>query len=494
VPDPWKAIRRKLLAACVAIISASQARAQAPAAPDSAGVERHIRNITSHLLVETSSRGIYSSAELRDRMAFYHTPGVSVAVVNNYQVEWARAFGVRDAATRLPLTPATRFQAGSVSKPTFAVAVMRLVEKGEISLDQDVNRYLTSWKVSPVEGWQPRLTLRELLGHGGGLTVHGFLGYQRSEPIPTLVQVLDGVAPANSPPIRVNILPGIQSRYSGGGITVAQVAVTDHLGRTLPDLASELVFQPLGMSRSGYDQPPRDTSDIATGHYWMARPLSGKWHIYPELAAAGLWTTPSDLARLGASLQRAMRGDSGEVLQPASVREMLTPQHLQGDRIGISFFLEGKADSARFQHGGWDEGFLTTFVMYVHGGRGAVVMVNSTEAGDLMQEVLRAIAKEYSWPGYVETAPQVRPVAGSVKQRYIGQYLMSDSSRAKVQQTGDTLWLRIPPAGRLKLDPISDTVFVVSGLNTRATFRRSQKGSWMLVLQQDDVTLTGRKL
>lgn len=494
MPACWRSKRTTLVTVGIALLQVSRAGGQSGVVPDSVAVEQRIGRVTAGLVVETPVHGIYTSAELLSRMKYYHTPGVSIAVVNNYRLEWARGFGVRDASTQLPVTAATRFEAGSVSKPVFAVVVMRLAERGAISLDQDVNDYLTSWKVPPVGEWRPHLTLRLLLGHGGGLNVHGFLGYERSEPLPTLAQVLDGLPPANSPPVRVNIVPGIQSRYSGGGITVAQVAVTDHVGKSLPELASDLVFRPGGMTRSAYEQPLRDTVDVSTGHYWMARPLTGKWHIYPELAAAGLWTTPSDLALLGASLQRAVRGDSGEVLEPASAREMLTPQHLKGDPIGISFFLPARGDSARFEHGGWDEGFLTQFVMYVRGGRGAVVMVNSTEGLDLMSEILRSIAREYSWPGYLDAPPIIRQVAPAIAKRFFGSYVMDDGSRAEVQEAGGGLRLKLQAAGDLMMSATSDTTFVVPGLNTQLIFKRAGKASWELALQQDGVSLTGKRL
>ena len=490
---------RRILEACTAILIAtglvwaSPARGQMRAAPDSATIERRIGNVTSRLLVESAVPGVYTTAGLRERMAHYHTPGISIAVVNDYRLEWARGFGVREAGSPFPVDTDTRFQAASVSKPTFATVVMRLVEQGRISLDEDVNSYLTSWKVPPVGPWQPRLTLRQILGHGAGLTVHGFLGYDTSEPIPTLLQVLDGVPPANSPPVRVNLLPGIQSVYSGGGLVVAQLAVTDHVGRPLPELAQDLVFAPLGMRRSGYDQPLRDTIDVATGHYWMALPLRGRWHIYPELAAAGLWTTPSDLARLGSSLQRAWRGDSGEILGQASVREMMTPQHLRGDPIGISFFLLGQGDSARFEHGGWNEGYLTDFVMYVQGGRGAVVMANSNEAGDLMSEIMRAIAQEYGWPGYIRRPLPTRALAVALAKRYAGSYLMDDGSRADVRSNGGTLELNLSQAGYVPLAATSDTTFSIPGLDADVTFRRSGE-SQRLVLSQNGVTVAGRRL
>lgn len=479
---------------CLLALGASlgDARAQTPEPADSTAA-CHIRNISQGLLVETAVNGVFTSATLQERMAYYHTPGVSVAVVNDYRIEWARGFGVQEAGTRRPVTATTRFQAGSVSKPTFAVVVMRLVERGAISLDQDVDRYLSSWKIPQVGGWQPRITLRQLLGHAAGFTVHGFLGYERKQSVPTVPQVLDGAPPANSQPVRINILPGVQYRYSGGGTTVAQLAVEDYTGSTLPALARELVFEPLAMRRSGYEQPLHESIDVATGHYSMARPLSGRWHTYPELAAAGLWTTPSDLARLGSSLQRAIRGDSGQVLTPSSAREMVTRQRIQGADIGIAFFLRGQGDSVRFEHSGWDEGFLTEFVMYVHGGRGAVVMVNSTEGEALIPEITRAIAREYAWSGYVSPPSETRPLGASLSRRYAGNYTLDDSSAVSLEDRAGTLWLAIGDQPPVQLAATSDTSFTIAGLNTTVTVSRADSANATLLIDQGGQRFQGKR-
>jgi len=468
------------------------ARAQRAPAGDTA-VERRIRAVMSGLLVETAQDDSFERASLQDRMAYYHTPGVSIAVVDGYRVEWARGFGVREADRPGKVDANTRFQAGSVSKPTFAVVVMRLAEAGRLSLDDDVDGYLTSWRIPPVGDWRPRVTLRQLLTHSAGFTVHGFLGYARSQPVPTVPQLLDGLPPANSAPVRMNILPGLQVRYSGGGLTVAQLAVTDHVGEPLPQLARRLVFAPLGMTRSGYDQPLRDTADVAPGHYWMARPLPGRWHTYPELAAAGLWTTPGDLARLGASLQHALRGDSNEILSPQSARAMVTDQRLAGGSIGISFFLEGQGDSARIEHGGWDEGFLTEFVMYVRGGRGAVVMVNSTEGGDLINEIVRSIAREYGWPGYIGAPPAAAALAASRAADAAGTYTLATGAPVTVEDRSGELWLTLPDEPPVHLVPTSDSTFVVPGLNVRATVSAADSSARVLLLRQSGTTVRAER-
>jgi len=250
----------------------------------SVGIESKIERITSNLQFETPE-GTFESRNLSDRMRQLHTPGVSIAVINNGEIEWARGFGIADDRTRDSVGVETLFQAGSVSKPTFALGVMRLKEKGLINLDRDVNEYLTSWKVPPVEGWQPTITLRQLLSHTAGLTVHGFPGYLKTEPIPTVPQILNGEPPSNTPEVRINILPGTTFRYSGGGITVAQLLVTDLLKKPFPEFMREEVFAPLKLRHSTYMQPLPDslTAIASTGFPNKAQPIKGRFHIYPEM-------------------------------------------------------------------------------------------------------------------------------------------------------------------------------------------------------------------
>ena len=342
----------------------------APAAP----VEARVQRVLGGLLPETAVQNRYGPpASLTDRMAYYNTPGVSIAVIHDGRIEWARGFGVRERGRPEPVTERTLFQAGSISKPIFALAVMRLVQEGRLDLDEDVNRYLTSWKVPANDAWQPRVTLRQILGHSAGLTVHGFPGYGSEETLPSVVQVLNGEPPANTLPVRVNMVPGVQFRYSGGGTTVGQLLVSDLLGRPFPTLMRELVLDPLGMADSTYEQPlpPARAAVAATAHPWKGRPLAGRWHVYPEMAAAGLWTTATDLARAGLNVQQAHPGRRTHAPFVGPAQAMLTPSAASKD-IGIGFFLEGEGSGARFGHGGWDEGFVAkaTFLKDQRPGRG----------------------------------------------------------------------------------------------------------------------------
>lgn len=223
-----------------------------------ADLEQRIQRVENGLTPEKAS--------IAERLKHYKVPGASVAVIAGGALEWARDYGVTSAEGGKPVTADTLFQAASISKPVAAMVALRLVEQGKLSLDEDVNVKLRSWKVPENEFTKTeKVTLRRLLNHSAGLTVHGFRGYGADEPVPSLIEVLDGKRPANSAAIRVDITPGSKGRYSGGGYEVMQQLVIDVTGRPFPQLARELVLAPLGMSHSTYEHRCRRAT-------WQPRP------------------------------------------------------------------------------------------------------------------------------------------------------------------------------------------------------------------------------
>lgn len=359
-----------------------------------------IRRVEQGLIVPVRVRGTLPVRfDIHERMAHYGVPGVSVAVIDHGRLAWAKGYGITDRIAGDPVTKKTLFQAASISKPVAALAALRLVERGVLSLDAPVNRYLRRWRIAdtPVaEG--NAVTLRHLLGHSAGLTVHGFPGYPHGAPLPGVVEVLDGMQFVNTPPVRLDTLPGTVWRYSGGGYTVLQLLLEDVLGKPFPDLMRELVLDPIGMKSSTFEQPlPTELSMFAArGHEREgARILSG-WHDYPEMAAAGLWTTPSDLARLAIELQRALRGEEGRILSPAMAREMMTSGR---GGWGLGFKIEGEEGARTFSHGGSNHGYKAQFLAFIEGGMGAIIMTNGDNGSPLAREILLSLATEYGWPG-----------------------------------------------------------------------------------------------
>jgi CubicO group peptidase (beta-lactamase class C family) len=333
---------------------------------------------------------------LQNLMEKFDVPGLSIAVIDDFQIVWVKGYGVIGPDSKTPVTPKTLFQAGSISKPVAAAAALSMVQSGKLSLDENVNDKLKSWKVPDNEFTQTeKVTLRRLMSHTGGLTVHGFPGYDVDAPLPTVVQVLNGEKPANTAPVRVDFIPGTKTRYSGGGITIEQLLMTDVSGKPFPTLLREAVLDKIGMADSSYEQPlpPARATATAWGTYADGKPVHGKWHIYPEMAAAGLWTTPTDLAHFAIEIALSKNGKSNLILSQKMVNEMLTPVM---DEVGLGFFLE-KDNPGVFGHGGADEGFQALLTMNYDTGKGVVIMADSDNGIAVAGQLLRSVAREYGW-------------------------------------------------------------------------------------------------
>ncbi len=354
---------------------------------------------------------------LAERMRYYRVPAVSIAVIDHYRIAWTYAAGLRDAASDAPASTATLFQAASMSKPVAAAAILALFEAKHLNLDADVNTMLASWHVPPPPRDSPeRVTMRRLLSHSAGINVHGFVGYDRDAPLPSLVQVLDGAPPANSEPIRVTVVPGAATQYSGGGTSIAQQLAVDVSGEPFPEFMRTMLLAPLGMTNSTFDQPlPRALwPRAANGYYVSGKPVHRGWHVYPTMAAAGLWTTPSDLAAFVIAVQNALRGRAKPPIDATVAREMTT-------RASDGFGLGPEVLPGYFEHNGANEGFQGIFIGLDQGGKGVAVMTNSDAGLRLADEVVHSVAKAYRWPilqpqpknAIPLTAAAMRDVAGT---------------------------------------------------------------------------------
>jgi CubicO group peptidase (beta-lactamase class C family) len=412
---------------------------------------------------------------LAQRMEYYATPGASIGVVDDGALAWASGFGVRMMETADAVTAKTPFQAGSISKPVFALAVMRLVEQGTLDLDADVNGYLSSWQVPANGGWQPRITLRQLLSHTAGTTVHGFRGYPACGPWPSPLEVLQGVPPANTPEVIVDLMPGLTFRYSGGGTTIAQQVVVDLFNRPFPDLMRELILDPLGMADSTFEQPLAApmAARAAVAHPLNGQPLSGGAHVYPEMAAAGLWTTAADLSRLAIELMRALRGERSALpLNTASVQSMLQPQlpdQTIGEHfVGIGWYCSGEDDDFCFGHQGVDEGFLAEMRVLPARGKAAAVIINA-HGWLLPVEIFKAIGREYDWPATPLRAASIAMPQGIV---YGGVYRSENGIVATVTQLAEGLALEIGGQMPVPLTPSSEVEFHAVVLNLFVHFEK----------------------
>ena len=337
----------------------------------------------------TNSLETVVAAQMRE----HHIPGLSLAVVGDGSLIKAQAHGFTDQTEQVPVTTDTLFQAASISKCLAALAALRLVDQRRLDLDEGVNARLRSWKIPASNVVDlDQISLRRLLSHHAGFNVPGFPGYARGEAVPTLLQILNGTPPAKNPALRVEAIPAGQSRYSGGGYTVLQQLLIDVTGQSFPELMQTLVLEPLGLTASTFAQPlpPPLASPAATGHAPNGHAIPGGARVYPEMAAAGLWSTPSDLARLVIGLQQAMTGHADAILSPALAREMLTPQTATH---GLGPFVSGTGKALKFFHSGRNAGF-DCLLVGTAAGRGAVIMMNTNAGANVLNVISNAIARE----------------------------------------------------------------------------------------------------
>jgi CubicO group peptidase (beta-lactamase class C family) len=276
---------------------------------------------------------------------------------------------------------------------------MRLVEQGKLKLDQDANDALTSWRIpsNPFEATH-KVSLRGLLSMTAGIRVPGFLGYQVGAPIPTLTQVLDGAPPANSGAVTLTAVPGSAYHYSGGGYEIAEALMQDATAKPFAQSMQELVLAPAGMSDSSFEQPldPRLEGRAAGGHFGDGTELPGRWHIFPERAAAGLWSTATDLAKLLVALTKDWRGEGPGLLAHETLREVLTPQN--GGPYGLGAAVVGHGASLVLMKRGQNIGYQGYLILYPETGQGMVVMTNSDNGSKLAEALITRAAVAYAWP------------------------------------------------------------------------------------------------
>jgi CubicO group peptidase (beta-lactamase class C family) len=405
---------------------------------------------------------------IEERMREHRIPALSIAVFDNYKLQWAKAYGMADGEAGSRATDETLFLAGSISKSVNALGVMLAAADGKLALDQPVNEVLQSWKLpeNALTRATP-VTLRKLLSHTAGTTVHGFPGYAEGAALPTVQQILDGDPPANTAAVRVDLAPGTRFRYSGGGTTITQLALTDRTGQAYPDVLAKLVLEPLGMRHSGFEQTlsPERISVAAVGYGGDGNAIAGKRHRYPEMAAAGLWTTPSDLARFFIEIARARAGQSSPAMQEIAIQMttqvISTSEADDGAGIGLGVFLFRRHGAEFFGHGGADAGFQANAIVSMDGGRGMVIMANSDNGVRIFPEIERAVFAEYGWPGAEPVHARVALDPATVES-LPGQYRLGAIDTAVVVQDGKIL-AQLPFEPAAELVPIAADRLIHSG-------------------------------
>jgi CubicO group peptidase (beta-lactamase class C family) len=432
---------------------------------------------------------------LLQQMAAYKVNGLTIAVIKDHKIEWAKGYGWADVEEKRPVTVDTRFQAASISKSINSLGILKIAQQGKLNLDADINDYLKTWKF-PYDSLSKgkKITVTNLLSHTAGLSVHGFGGYTPGDSIPTLPQILNGTRPANSTAVRSLFEPSKRFQYSGGGTTISQLILMDITGRQYEDYMKKEVLQPIGMTNSFYDQPPpAGTKNLATA-YNNGIAVKGKYHIYPEQAAAGLWTTPSDLAKYIIETQLAYEGRSAKVLSQAIMQKRLT--HYIDSNVALGVFLVKKSGDLYFSHNGGNEGFLCTSYGSFKGGNGVVVMINANDFS-IINEVVNSVATVYNWRDfYSPVFKKLFVVSPDSLSNYVGKYLLGKDTLA-VSICGENLCIQQngQPAAGYRMMFTSGTEFSVKEVPD-ATLRFLYKEGKVdtLEIQQGGMKIPAKKI
>lgn len=480
------------LAILAVLVGCSPAPEEAPAPPPS--VDAEIAAVETELPTVRLEGRAEADLTLTEWMAALDVPGLSIAVIQDGRIAWARGYGVLEAGTDDAVTEDTLFQSASISKPLTALALLHHVELGDFDLDAPVNDYLGDWQLTDGAGSSDHgVTLHQLLAHTAGVTPGGFPGYTEGEPLPTLRDVLDGAPPATNPPARVVGRPGVEVQYSGLGFAVIQYAMVERLGEPFDGILAKSLFLPAGLERTALEPSP---GSIALAHDVDGAPIPGGWHRYPETAAAGIWSTPSDLARVLIEVTNASHGDSDRILSQATAEMMLT-EVLDGH--GLSWVLDGEGASRSFSHSGGNAGYRAHIRMLPETGQGLVMMSNSDNGHLLFSPLLHSVATVYDWPDEPEREVQrnvaVRILAAQglldvnvpreLLERYVGRYELEPGFELDVSLEDGQLTVQLGEQPRLTVYPESRDTFYYREVNAQLTFVLGDEGpAERLVLHQ----------
>ncbi|HLO53618.1 MAG TPA: serine hydrolase [Saprospiraceae bacterium] len=445
-----------------------------------------IKEVENNLIPFVPVKG-FEGWNIIDRMKYYKVPGVSIAVIKDFKIDWAKGYGLADTSSNIPVTTETMFSAGSISKFLMAVTALKMIEKGQIELEKPINNYLTSWKIAENDYTRKTpITLRMLLSHSAGTSQSSYFGFTPTQPLPTIVEILSGAKISETRPVVVNSEPNVAFRYSGGGSMIAQMALMDVSKKSFSDLTQELLFDKLGMQNSTFEQPvsPKFTKQSAWA-YSSASWFKGMPYVYPQQAAAGLYTTPTDLAKFFIDVQKSYMG-KGKVLSEATTKQMLSPQQDVSDgsykeQIGIGPFIIQRTDNkdpngVYFEFTGVNAGFLAYGIASVTNGNGVIIMLNSgDDVNGLGKEIRRAVAKVYKWTNFLPTEIQPISLTETEVDKFVGRYRMATDEVLYLRKEKDYLVENINEGNDIYCFPISKDTIVFSDYNIKGFFVRNDK-------------------
>lgn len=417
------------------LVAHSTGIAQTAYSPETLKKIKEVENSISGSLLINDERPV----SIAERMKKYNVQGLSIAVIHNHKIVWAKGYGWADVGEKRPVTPETLFEPGSISKSLNALGILKLAQDKKLDLYTDINSYLQSWKF-PYDSLSNGkvITIAQLLSHSAGLSTHGFPGHEINGPTPTLIEVLDGKAPAVTPAVRSMFEPGLKFQYSGGGTSISQMILTDIVKQPYDKWMDDNILRPIGMTSSTFAQPPAEArrSECASAYNQDGSPIAGKFHVYPEQAAAGLWMTPSDLCRYIIAMQNTYQGKASTVLNSDMIKLHLTPYNNENAAMGT--FIDDMNGTKYFQHGAGNDGFCGQFYGSLEGGDGVAIFVNS-ENGRILSEVINSVAKAYHWKNFYREPQRKKSITVDEMtiQSYFGIYLYDDSWSAVGKSDSD---------------------------------------------------------
>ena len=425
---------------------------------------------------------------ITDRMKYYNVPGVSIAVIKDFKIDWAKGYGLADTIKKIKVTTETMFSAGSISKFVMAVAALKMVENGQIELEQPINNYLSSWKIAENDFTKKTpVTLRMLLSHSAGTSQTSYFGFTPTQNLPTIVEILSGAKIAETRPVVVNSEPNKEFRYSGGGSIIAQLALTDVSKKSFTTLTQQLLFDKLGMKNSTFAQPlPAKYLNQSSGAYSSASWFKGMPYVYPQQAAAGLYSTPTDLARLFIDVQKSYAG-KGKILRQQTTKKMFTAQQNVSDgsykeQIGIGPFLMQRTDNKDpdgeyFEFTGVNAGFLAYGIGSITKGNGVIIMLNSgDDVNGLGKEIRRAVAKQYNWTNFLPATIEPVQLSDTELEKFVGRYRMATNEVLYLRKEQNYLVENINDGNDIYCFPVAKDSIVFTDYNVKAGFKINDIG------------------
>jgi len=440
-----------------------------------------------------------STWSIEDRMEHYGIPGVSIAVINNGEIAWTKAYGVMDKESNTPVTTQTLFQASALSMPVTAYGALRLVEQNKVTLDENINSYLKSWKLPDSEFTnEKKVTIRNLLNHSAGIYPRriGGHGYSVNEKTPTLVEIVNGIYPAKNEKITVNKEPGESVRFEYEHYVPIQQMMLDVEGKTFPEIMHERVLQPLKMNNSTFNQSLtiEQLTKVATGYLQDGSMVKGRKNIYPTMASFGLWTTAEDYAKFITNIQQTLKGKNTKGLSKNLTELMGTPYGVinsgWSSTRGLGFQLLNKNDEIYLRHHGWNTGFQAEIMAHRDKGYGVVVLTNSN-FGQFNAEVIRSVALAYDWDGFVPVYKKIE-IEQSLVDKITGRYQSNNATDEVFQKDNLLLIKDILDVKAEELIKVSDSTFVKRNSSRLIQFKPNSENEKvnLLYINRNDGAIT----